>query len=75
MKTIIDTSSVPCNLAIENTSEEVKSFTLYPDNSDFSLNPGEGIVYRVTSAREYLYYYQICNQLGLSLTEVAQGYY
>jgi hypothetical protein len=70
MKTIIDTSSVPCNLEIGNPSDELKQFNLYPDNSEFALGPGESIIYKVQTAREYIYYYVTCNKLGLSLVEV-----
>jgi len=70
MITIIDTSSLPANLIIGNTSDKPISFNLYPDNSDFTLNPEEQIIYKVTTAREYLYYYVICKAVGLSLAEV-----
>lgn len=73
MKTLIDTSSLPSNLLIKNSTDKEILIPIYPDNSLFLLKSGEQIIYKVTTAREYLYYYVTCKSLGLSLEMVIEG--
>lgn len=67
MATILDMSDVPANLVITNDTDHAVGLPLYPDNSTFDLQIGDGLVIKVESSREYIYWYTTCRGLGLSL--------
>lgn len=73
MSVIVNTSSVPCSLSIQNNTADAIQLPLYPDNSTFTIPTGDSVVIKVSTAREYLYYYTTCSDLGLALSEVVAG--
>lgn len=69
----IDVSKVPGNISIKNITDEAKNINLFPDNSLFTLNKEDELVIRVQTSREFLYYYNVCKEVGLELAEVSEG--
>lgn len=65
----IDFTDIPATLVITNNTDHAVQLPLYPDNSIFTLNAGDVLVYEVNTSREYMFYYINCRSLGLSIEE------